>query len=172
MTGFILNSNDFREMQERGELPVKNILSPKQIQPNGLGMTLDKIFSFEGAGVMGEDRIMPEYKELNYDSEGFIELKQGSYKILFNEEVSIPDDCFALARPRSSLLRMGATISTALWDSGYVGRSEAMLNVMNVHGLKIAKSSRMIQLVFYKLGENVEETYNGKYQFENLNGDS
>ncbi|MEI2760841.1 MAG: hypothetical protein V9E95_01185 [Methanothrix soehngenii] len=39
----------------------------------------------------------------------------------FNEIVNIPGDVAALARARSTLLRCGASLETALWDPGYLG---------------------------------------------------
>jgi dUTP pyrophosphatase len=171
MTKYILSKNDFKKMMDIGTLPLLDIFSDEQIQPNGLELTLDSIWKFKSAGIMGVNRELPEFEELKFDDRGFIDLPAGSYKIKFRERVKIPDDYFAMARPRSSLLRMGATISTALWDSGYMGRSEALLTIFNPHGLKLEKNTRMLQLIFFPLGEGVEETYNGKYQLENMDGE-
>jgi dUTP pyrophosphatase len=73
----------------------------------------------------------------------------------------------ALARPRSSLLRCGVTIETAVWDAGYSGRSQALLVVHNPSGFHLQKNARVLQLVFFRLtGET--EGYQGKYQRENI----
>ncbi|MCP4228724.1 MAG: deoxyuridine 5'-triphosphate nucleotidohydrolase, partial [bacterium] len=77
-------------------------------------------------------------------------------------------DLLAFARPRSSLLRMGATLNTALWDTGYVGRSQTPLNVMNSEGINLKRGARLMQLVFVKLDERLGSVYEGKYQGENL----
>lgn len=63
--------------------------------------------------------------------------------------MSIPRDAAAIGRARSSLLRCGATLETALWDPGYRGRSQSLLVVYNPAGLKLKKKARLMQLVFY-----------------------
>jgi len=168
MSKIILNKNDFNRLKKEGKLPLLDILSEKQIQPNGLELTLNSIWKFNSSGKMGEIRELPEFEELKFNDNGWLKLEKGSYKIKLNETVKIPVDYFALARPRSSLLRMGTTISTALWDSGYIGKSEALLTVYNEYGIEIEKNSRMMQLIFFNLGEIVEDSYDGKYQFENI----
>ena len=86
----------------------------------------------------------------------------------FNEIVNIPKDVAALARARSTLLRCGASLETALWDPGYRGRSQSLLVVYNPHGLHLKKDARMMQLVFLRLGKEAEKVYSGKYQGENI----
>ncbi|MCX9014076.1 MAG: deoxyuridine 5'-triphosphate nucleotidohydrolase, partial [Candidatus Methanoperedens sp.] len=71
-------------------------------------------------------------------------------------------------KPRSSLLRCGVTIETAVWDAGYSGRSESLLVVFNEDGFRVKKDARVLQLLFYRLGERVSEGYSGVYQNENL----
>ena len=171
MDKLILNKNDFEKLKKENKLPVLDILSDKQIQPNGLELTLNSVWMFKSAGKMGENRELPQFEEVKLNEKNFYKLEKGSYKIKLNETVKIPEDYFAIARPRSSLLRMGATISTALWDSGYIGKSEALLTVFNEFGIEIERNSRMMQLLFFYLGEFVEESYSGNYQFENMGGD-
>ena len=73
----------------------------------------------------------------------------------------------AIAKPRSSLIRCGATLETAVWDAGYRGRSESMLVVYNTAGFKLKRNARIMQLLFYTLGEEVEKGYSGVYLNEN-----
>jgi len=74
----------------------------------------------------------------------------------------------ALGRPRSSLLRSGVSVHTAVWDSGYQGRSQALLVVHHPAGYRVQQGARLMQLVFWRLGSAVEQGYQGKYQGENL----
>ena len=67
-----------------------------------------------------------------------------------------------------SLLRMGAAIYTALWDTGYYGRSRSLLNVMNPAGIELEKGTRLIQLVFFKLGSGLVKGYEGEYRGEDI----
>jgi len=140
-----------------------------QTQVNGFELTVEHVEAFEGSGRIGfdnADRVLPGYKLLEWDGQGWLFLPKGCYKIVFNETVSIPKDMCAIARPRSSLLRMGVTVETAVWDAGYKGRSEALLVVYNEAGLYLKKNTRAIQLVFMRLG-SAQEGYSGRYMNEN-----
>jgi len=143
------------------------VFSSRQVQPAGIDLTVDAIMRFEGEGVLEEEVKLPPAKPLPVEG-GFIKLRQGAYKIRFNEVVEVPRDCVALAYPRSSLLRMGATICFAVWDPGYRGRGEALMLVFNPHGISVKKGSRVAQLVFIKMLEPPSKTYGGRYQYENL----
>jgi dUTP pyrophosphatase len=87
--------------------------------------------------------------------------------IRFSEVVALPLDVMAFGRPRSSLLRCGAAIHTAVWDAGYHGRSEALLMVYAEAGVRLAQGARVLQLVFVRL-EAPTHAYAGAYQGENL----
>lgn len=98
---------------------------------------------------------------------GFVHLAEGAYKVIYNEAVSMPRDCIALAFPRSSLLRCGAFMHCAVWDPGYNGRGESLLIVSNPHGMRLAKNARLAQLIFIKLSKKPTGLYRGKYLSEN-----
>ena len=87
--------------------------------------------------------------------------------ITYNEIVHIPTTLMALARPRSSLLRCGVSIGTAVWDAGYSGRSQSLMIVYNAAGFRVQKDARVAQLVFMTLSAETEG-YAGKYQNENI----
>ena len=74
----------------------------------------------------------------------------------------------ALARPRSSLLRSGVAIHTAVWDAGYNGRSQALINIYHPDGYDIQKNARVMQLVFMVLDAPTQQKYDGAYQNENI----
>jgi dUTP pyrophosphatase len=137
----------------------------------GVELTLQKIERFLTAGAVAFDnkeRKLPETELVNFDEMGWIELTAGSYLVTFNEIVNIPKDVAAMARARSTLLRCGATLETALWDPGYRGRSQSLLVVYNLQGLKLKKNARLMQLVFLRLENEAEKLYSGKYQGENI----
>ena len=151
---------------------VEQMIDPDiQIQPNGIELTLQRIELHENSGAIAFDnseRKLPQTKNLDFDSEGWLHLPKGSYKIMFNEIVNIPKNIAAIAKPRSSLLRCGVTVETAVWDAGYSGRSESLLVVYNENGFKIKKNARVLQLLFFRLGEEVGKGYSGIYQNENI----
>jgi len=151
---------------------VEEMIDPEiQVQPNGIELTLKFAEIHESGGAIAFDnseRRLPPTKKLDFDKDEWLYLPQGCYKIVFNEIVNIPKNLAAIARPRSSLLRCGVTVETAVWDAGYSGRSESLLVVHNKKGFKVKKNARVLQLLFFKMGKEVEEGYSGIYQNENI----
>ncbi|PMP60223.1 MAG: deoxyuridine 5'-triphosphate nucleotidohydrolase [Caldisphaera sp.] len=143
-------------------------IEEEQIQPAGIDLKLDKVFKFLNSGFLGKnERILPDFEEVTPINNIYL-LNKGGYKIRFYDAVEIPKDAIGVCFPRSSLLRMGASIICALWDPGYVGRGEALLNVINDNGIKIERYARIAQITFIKLKNEPDKTYNGIYNNENL----
>ena len=142
-----------------------------QIQMNGVDFTLKEVARFrDEAGAIDFDnsqRRTPGTDPITPDADGWWRLEPGSYWVVYNEIVNIPADAFAIGRTRSSLLRSGASVKTALWDSGYSGRSGSLMVVNNRAGIHLQKNARIMQLVFFGLDEPAEKTYSGLYQDEN-----
>lgn len=155
---------------------IEDMIDPEhQIQPNGVDLRVKKIEKFLSPGRIGfhnSDRELSEREELEFNDDGWLFLEPDAYKIGFNEILTLPLDSLAIAAPRSTLLRCGVTIETAIWDAGYRGRSESLLVVLNKNGYYIRKNARILQLVFIKLGTGTEnlmrEGYSGRYQLENI----
>ena len=148
---------------------VAELASESQIQPAGVDLTLKEVHSFEDSGEIDFDnsrRRLSAAKKLEWN-EGKLLLKQGCYKIIYSEYVSIPLDCAAFGFPRSSLLRCGADVRCAVWDPGYHGRSESLLVVNNPHGITLHEKAKVMQLVFVKLESVAHRGYEGKYKGEN-----
>lgn len=149
---------------------VTEFLSDSQFQPAGVDFTVKEIHEIISAGVIDFDnskRKLSETNKLEFDANGEVHLARGCYKIIYNEYVSIPQDCIALAFPRSSLLRCGADVHCAVWDPGYHGRSESLLVVENAQGITLAKNAKVCQLIFVKLEKMAKESYSGVYKGEN-----
>lgn len=143
-----------------------------QLQPNGFDLTLAEISRFATAGVLpvaNADRIPADLVPIPFDDDGMVTLEPGAYQILVNEVVALGNHLMALARPRSSLNRSGVTIHSAVWDAGYIGRSTALMHVINPHGFRVQRNARVLQMVFFTLAEATSEGYSGVYQGENIN---
>jgi dUTP pyrophosphatase len=137
-----------------------------QLTPNGIDLTLKKVEKFTDKGCIdftNEHRVLPSTKEVSFTND-WTHLDKGCYKVTFNEIVTIPDDMIALARPRSSLLRSGATIESAVWDAGFHGISISLLVVFNPYGISLQKNARLLQLLFVKMSEKANQGYQGIYQ--------
>ncbi len=168
----MLSRDELRERIE-GEIPlIENMIDKEiQLQPNSVELTLRGIEALKGPGTVDFDnsqRQVPQSENIGFDNEDWTLLAPGTYKVTFNEIVNIPLDLAAVARPRSSLLRCGVTVESAVWDSGYRGRSESMLVVHNPHGFRVKRNARLLQLVFFSLRKKVSQGYNGRYQNENV----
>ncbi len=153
---------------------VEGLLDPSvQVQPAGIDLSLQKLFAPETAATIDfsqAETTLPQYRELEFDSDGKVYLAPGPYKAFLNEVVHIPRNIVGIARPRSTLARSGLSVVTALWDPGYSGRSEVLVVVHNPHGATLARNARIIQLCFWELAVPLGEgqSYNGRYQLENL----
>ena len=141
-----------------------------QLQANGFDLTLRDVAMPQSAGkiaVANSQRVVSELAPLVFDGLDSIELIPGTYIITYNEIVHLPRNIMALATPRSSLLRCGVTVNTAVWDAGYSGRSQSLLVVYNPLGFSLQRNARIIQLVFFELTSETEG-YQGTYQGENI----
>lgn len=142
-----------------------------QLQPNGFDLSLREIGRLAGRGVLAAEnagRALPTVEPLAFDVDGFVDLPPGPFQVVFNEIVALPTSLMALGRPRSSLCRAGVTLHTAVWDAGYVGRSMALLSVLNPAGFRVQRDARLLQLVFFVLAEAAHEGYAGRFQGENI----
>ena len=150
---------------------VTHYIDTSQFQPAGVDLTVREIYSFKNAGAIdfdNKERKLSDCKLLKFDKKGWLKLKKGAYKVIYNEVVEIPKDCAALAYPRSSLLRCGAFMHCAVWDPGYKGRSESLMIVSNEKGLKLKKNAKVVQLVLFKLTEHAKQGYSGRFRGENI----
>jgi len=142
----------------------------QQLQPNGIDLTLREVSLLQSAGIIAVDNSQRQVSDLSplvFDGLGYIDLVAGIYMITYNEIVHLPEDITALAAPRSSLLRCGVTINTAVWDAGYSGRSQSLMVVYNPQGIRLQRNTRIVQLVFFKLTGKTRG-YRGTYQGENV----
>lgn len=165
----ILAGEELRRRVREWTPPLVAPCADEQLQPNGVELTLAEVGVWRGPGRLGfdnDDRVIPEAEPLAFDDEGWITLEAGGYAVAFRETVNVHDDLCAIARPRSSLLRMGATVATALWDTGYRGRSRALLLVTSPAGVRLQRGARLIQLVFLKLPAPLADGYAGAFQGE------
>ena len=142
-----------------------------QRQPAGYDLTVRTISRFQGTGALdltNTNRRLPEIEEIAWASGDPQQpgcLGPGGYLVTYNEVISVPADCAGLVLPRSSLMRCGATLHSALWDPGYEGRGQGLLTVYQP--LELYPDARIGQFVLIKLEKKAGSLYSGKYQGEN-----
>ena len=167
----VLTDHDIRRLLDATPPLVEGIRDRKtQIQPCGVDLTVRIVSRFESGGALGYDnvdRALACTTPLPWRDD-WVELPAGPYHIVYNEQVNLPEDIMALAYPRSSLMRCGVSVYSAVWDPGYSGRAEALLVVHNPHGFRLKQSARIVQLVFTRLGEPVGSRYEGRFHGENV----
>jgi dUTP pyrophosphatase len=147
--------------------------NPDHLTPQGIDLCVGSMYRMNGKGFLyTDDKQLPEYERLDaYPSHAADwsrlgwHLLPGMYMVEFAEEVRIPLSMMATMHPRSSLLRMGATLNTAVWDAGYQGVSKTTLTVSNPSGIFIEEGARVGHMMFFTLDRAVEG-YKGQYQGE------
>ncbi len=167
----VLSGSDIRRLLKIKPPLIEGWLNlDEQVQVNGFDLTLRDVALMKSAGTIAQansQRVLSDLSPLSFDAEGFLDLPAGVYMVTYNEIVHLPKNIMALGRPRSSLLRCGVNVGTAVWDAGYEGRSQSLLMVHNPEGFRVQQNARITQLVFMELtGES--EGYNGFYQRENI----
>jgi dUTP pyrophosphatase len=172
MTSNALDRNSIAEMILGSSSLIESYVSlEEQLQPNGFDLSLKEVSRLNSGGHMGSgpnQRELSATETLEFDPQGWLTLSLGPYLISFNEVVNLPLDLMALGRPRSSLLRSGVSIHTAVWDAGYRGRSQALLVVHNDQGYALQRDARLMQLVFFHLTQPTSQGYQGRFLGENL----
>ena len=167
----VLSHHDIHRLLEQKPSLVESCPNlDEQLQPNGFDLTLREVALLQSSGkiaIRDAERRLPELAPLAFNGLGFIDLVPGIYSITYNEIVHLPGNIMALARPRSSLLRCGVSVGTAVWDAGYSGRSQSLLVVYNTRGFRVQKNARIVQLVFLRLSQETAG-YQGVYQYENI----
>lgn len=139
-------------------------LRAEQVQPNGVDLTLEAVFEQSSPGRIERGSKTIGDREECPSSEGVYELSPGGYVVRYAERIHIPEDHVGFLYPRSSLLRNSCMLDTAVWDAGYEGRGEGLLEVH--HEVSIEAGARIAQLVLAD-AEHVG-AYDGSYQGENL----
>ncbi len=167
----VLSKSDIHQLIHHEPPLVESYIDlDRQLQPNGIDLTLREVALLQTGGritASNDQRIVSILAPLVFDGLGFVDLVPGAYLITLNEVVHLPLDLMALARPRSSLLRCGVTVNTAVWDAGYSGRSQALLVVYNNQGFRLQRNASVMQLVFFRLTQ-ATDGYCGVYQNENI----
>jgi dUTP pyrophosphatase len=145
-----------------------------QVQPNGVDLRLGAVYDQVEPGRIGtDDKTVGERREVDpIDESGesaeadtaVYRLDPGGYVVEYADTVRIPEGHVGFLYPRSSLLRNSCMLDTAVWDAGYEGRGEGLLEVY--HPVELERGARIAQLVLAEAAH--ADTYEGAYQGEGL----
>lgn len=139
-------------------------IDEEQVQPNGVDLKLDSVLEPTGSGQIATDGKSIAEREQVSPEDGAYELTPGPYIAQYRETIAVPEEHIGFVHPRSSLMRNGAMLNTAVWDAGYEGKGEGLLVVH--HPITIEAGARIGQFVLAK-ADHVG-TYDGSYQGERL----
>lgn len=144
--------------------------TPNQVQPNAIDLRIDKIFSISS----NEFIIDEEQKqhrgsfEVPVDKDGYWNLNQGTYEVLFEGIIDIGPFEAGFVITRSTFNRNGVFFTSGLYDSGYKGVMAGAMHVTiggnpagETRKTKIKKGTRAGQFLLFK-AESVS-TYDGDY---------
>ena len=161
----------------------------EQVQPNGVDLRLESVLeqrepgyiTRDGTGIGNRQRLHPEERDVSPADGEEAEtespsaedwgqgretyyLVPGGYIVQYAETVSIPDGHVGFVLPRSSLMRNSCMLNTAVWDAGYTGRGEGLLQVHR--DLELERGARVAQLVLAEADH--DGLYDGNYQQERM----
>ena len=140
-------------------------LRESQVQPNGVDLTLGAVFEqVEPGRIERGGKTVGERAAVDADEDDIYHLQPGGYVVRYAERVVIPEQHVGFLYPRSSLLRNSCMLDTAVWDAGYEGRGEGLLEVY--HPVELQHGARIAQLVLADAAH--EGTYEGTYQGERV----
>ncbi|UIO99662.1 deoxyuridine 5'-triphosphate nucleotidohydrolase [Halobaculum sp. CBA1158] len=137
-------------------------VADEQIQPNGVDLTVDAVYEQVEPGRIGRDEKSVGERAEVAPEDGSYRLDPGAYVLKYGERITVPDDHVGFVYPRSTLLRNSCMLNTAVWDAGYEGRGEGLLQVG--HSIEIEPGARVAQFVI--AAADHEGRYDGTYHGE------
>ena len=136
----------------------------EQVQPNGVDLTLAAIHEQVEPGRIGRDGKEIGAREEVFAGDDVYRLSPGGYILQYAETVHIPEGHVGYIYPRSSLMRNSGMLNTAVWDAGYEGKGEGLLELHNE--IELERGARIAQLVL--AAADHDGSYEGSYQRERL----
>jgi deoxycytidine triphosphate deaminase len=134
----------------------------EQVQPNGVDLTAEAVLEQVEPGELRRDGKTVGERRAVEPTDGAYRLSPGGYVLQYAETIRVPDDHVGFLLPRSSLMRNSCMLNTAVWDAGYEGRGEGLLQVH--HEIRIEPGARVAQFVL--AAADHAGTYEGSYQGE------
>ena len=161
-----------------GEIYLRQIypgLDDNQYQPAGIDLKLGQINVFDNKddvyAIVNNVKQLPNQTELPESAVkiGSTKLEVGytlephkPYIAVVDKKIKIDKDCAQIYLPRSSLLRAGVDVRTALGDPGFDGHLSFLIINHNDVPFFIKRGERFAQLINIKV-EGVESEYDGDY---------
>ena len=151
-------------------------LDEDQYQPAGIDLKLGTIMTFNNEGhdvygLVNGEKFLPKQEELSENAikldrikleTGYTLLPHIPYIAVVDKPIKIYKEYVQRYYPRSSLLRAGVDVRTAIGDSGFYGHLSFLIINHNEVPFFIKKGERFAQLVNEEV-EGVINEYDGDY---------
>lgn len=154
---------------ERGDI-IRHISERELSNPEGGGfdLRLREVYAITGPGNLGiEDRSTSSTELVaSYETapgESFSFRARQFYLVTTVEEVSLDQDMIAIVHPRSTLLRSGVSLITAVTAPGYEGKLTFGLHVIGSFPFTVELGARFAHINFLQLDQPANE-YRGQWQ--------
>jgi len=157
-------------MYESGAFVADHVkpLSADQVQPNGVDLTVEAVLEqVETGRITTDGKTVGDRQPVETerrDGRDAFALQPGGYVLQYAETISIPEDHVGFVYPRSSLMRNSCMLNSAVWDAGYTGKGEGLLEVH--HEVELERGARVAQLVLAEADH--QGAYDGRYQGERV----
>lgn len=149
----------------------------KDYQPSGLDLRLGNLFYLDVErdveyGLINGEKILPEHKPIEPISiqvaeddyvTGWKLIPEQPYIAQVKEQIKIGENNAQFYLPRSTLLRAGINVYTALGDLGYNGHLSFLVINHGPRPFFIQEGERFAQLVDFQV-RGGSESYDGDYQ--------
>ena len=148
-------------------LKMQKYIPQGDVQPNGIDISIGRLFCLSGNVRLSskkEDHQYPDRQELK-PLNSYWHLNPGTYLVEVAEEIVIPNDAIGYVAPRSTLLRMGATVYSGIWDKGFqgVGDNHGRILLQSSLSFQIQISVAIAQMIFISAVDD-KTVYQGTYQ--------
>ena len=137
-------------------------VADEQVQPNGVDLTAAAVLEQVEPGRVGTDGKRVGDRVPVAPDDDVVELEPGGYVLQYAETIAVPEGHVGFLYPRSTLMRNSCMLNTAVWDAGYEGRGEGLLQVH--HPIRIERGARVAQFVLAAASHDA--VYDGSYQGE------
>lgn len=134
----------------------------------GFDLTVCAVNKINGGGLYKSGTEVDGYTEMGTfvdeeDRSDVWNLSPGTYSVTFEQGCKLDDKTTAFIRQRSSLLRMGGTCTSGVYDPGF--EVDQMGGVMTLtEPIKLEKGARIAQIIMHE--NHSAELYDGQWQGE------
>jgi deoxycytidine triphosphate deaminase len=139
----------------------------EQIQPNGVDLTVGEVYQSRGRVAFFDSGYDKPKRLEKTPKDGEYLLLNGQYNVVYGEKVKIPNGCVGRVYPRSRLMRSALHLTSGLWDQGYEGVGEGLLQVPpSISRVRIPSEYPIAQISFIRA--DGAEDYDGTHQQERI----